>query len=83
MNKQEVINYLNNRGVYADVSIEEMAEVLAVNPKPKGEWVCICKSTFPQYQPDEYKCSVCGHIENRRTNFCSNCGAKMTNGNKT
>lgn len=44
------------------------AYVMAVN---EGEWICTeCAYTW--------KCSVCGNEHyGTRTNFCSNCGAKM------
>ena len=82
MNKQEIINYLNNRNVYADVSIEEMAEVLAVKPRPKGKWIFVQYDANPNI--GNYHCSCCRfipvcYIEFQRTNFCPNCGAKMGN----
>ena len=46
------------------------------SPK-KGEWKVKTKSTFPQYQPDEYECPFCKTIVNYKTNFCPNCGAEM------
>lgn len=48
--------------------------------RPQGEWICVTKSTFPQYQPDEYKCPFCNTIVNYKTNYCHNCGAKMKGG---
>ena len=46
----------------------------------KGEWIVKCKSTFPQYQPDEYMCSFCKTIVTYKTDFCPNCGACMRKG---
>ena len=45
--------------------------------KSEGEWNCKWKSTYPQYEPDEYCCSNCGCVENSRRNFCPECGAQM------
>lgn len=47
----------------------------------KGEWIVKTKSTFPQYQPDEYECPFCKTIVNYKTNYCHNCGAIMKGGN--
>ena len=47
----------------------------------QGEWKVKTISTFPQYQPDEYICPFCNIIVNHKTNFCSNCGAKMNKEN--
>lgn len=57
-------------------------ELVIKGERSKGEWVCKTKSTFPQYQPDEYKCPFCSHIENRKTKFCCECGADMRGGDK-
>lgn len=43
----------------------------------KGKWVCKWKSTFPQYEPSVYACSVCGYERTVLYNYCPNCGAKM------
>lgn len=43
----------------------------------KGEWIVKTKSTFPQYQPDEYTCPFCNTIVNYKTNFCPKCGSDM------
>ena len=48
--------------------------------RPQGEWICKTKSTFPQYQPDEYRCPFCNVIVHRKTNYCEYCGAKMSKG---
>lgn len=45
--------------------------------RPQGKWKVKTKSTFPQYQPDEYLCPFCNTIVNYKTNFCHNCGAQM------
>lgn len=45
-----------------------------------GEWLCITKSTFPQYQPDEYVCSQCNIFCHIKYYFCPFCGAKMKGG---
>lgn len=43
----------------------------------KGEWKNKIRSTFPQYQPDEYECPFCHINVYHKTNFCPNCGADM------
>ena len=50
------------------------------NARLQGEWICVTKSTFPQYQPDEYKCPFCNVIVHRKTNYCEYCGASMQGG---
>lgn len=45
--------------------------------RTQGEWICITKSTFPQYQPDEYKCSQCNKLCHIKYYFCPFCGADM------
>lgn len=50
------------------------------NARLQGEWICVTKSTFPQYQPDEYKCPFCNVIVHRKTNYCEYCGASMKGG---
>ena len=47
------------------------------NERPKGEWV----KTTSESNYYEINCSECGHgfeYECQATNFCPNCGAKMT-----
>ena len=46
----------------------------------KGNWICVTASTFLQYQPNEYKCSICSYISHIRHSFCPNCGADMRGG---
>ena len=43
----------------------------------QAEWVCKTKSTFPQYQPDEFECSSCKQVSTQKYNFCPYCGAGM------
>ena len=45
--------------------------------RPKGDWICVTKSTFPQYQPDEYKCSNCNKLCHIKYYYCPFCGADM------
>ena len=41
--------------------------------------ICTLKSTFPQYQPDEFKCSACGCDGVRpHMKYCYNCGEALT-----
>ena len=46
----------------------------------EGEWVVKWMSTFPQYEPSEYECSICGYKRSVLHNYCPNCGAKMKGG---
>lgn len=50
---------------------------LAIEIKPKvGHW--IKKKPYPMLEYD-YECSECGHETDDNTeNYCSDCGAKMT-----
>ena len=62
------------------VAVSGQAEALynaGYRKKSEGEWNCKWKSTYPQYEPDEYCCSNCGCVENSRRNFCPECGAQM------
>lgn len=43
----------------------------------EGEWVIKWRSTFPQYEPSEYQCSVCGLVRTVKHKYCPNCGSKM------
>lgn len=43
----------------------------------QAEWICKTKSTFPQYQPDEFECSSCKQVSTQKYNFCPHCGAGM------
>lgn len=45
--------------------------------RPQAEWICKTKSTFPQYQPDEFECSSCKQVSTQKYNFCPYCGAGM------
>lgn len=45
--------------------------------RPTGEWICTFHSTFPQYEPSEYRCSKCNGRGNESDKFCKHCGAKM------
>ena len=60
----------------ANEQIFSRSQLLAMI-RPKGKWICITKSTFPQYQPDEYKCSECSGPSNIKYYFCPHCGADM------
>lgn len=49
----------------------------ANDEQSEGEWVVKWKSTFPQYEPSEYECSVCKYRSTVLHKYCQNCGAKM------
>ena len=41
--------------------------------------ICTLRSTFPQYQPDEFKCSACGCDGVRpHMKYCYDCGEVLT-----
>lgn len=41
--------------------------------------ICVLKSTFPQYQPDIFRCSACGSEEvSSHMKYCCNCGEMLT-----
>ena len=78
---------IRNRRTY--LSYEDAKDVIdlidnapTVEERPQGEWICITKSTFPQYQPDEYKCSECSGPSSIEYYFCPHCGADMRGNNK-
>lgn len=66
----------NGQTHIADEKIYSRSQLLEMI-RPKGEWICITKSTFPQYQPDEYKCDQCNKLCHIKYYFCPFCGAKM------
>lgn len=43
----------------------------------EGEWVVKFRSTFPQYEPSEYECSICRYKGTVLHKYCPNCGARM------
>ena len=45
--------------------------------RPHCDWITITKSTFPQYQPDEYKCSNCNKLVHIKYYYCPFCGVDM------
>ena len=45
--------------------------------RSQGKWICVTKSTFPQYQPDEYNCSNCNKLCHIKYYYCPFCGADM------
>lgn len=83
MTKQEFIEYLSKHLTYEDIKIANAeAEAYAKGFKEaleaklkQGEWI--------YHEPPSnriislYSCSKCGHIEEGKTRYCPNCGAKM------
>ena len=58
------------------LAVPDNYEIIPIE-RTQGEWICITKSTFPQYQPDEYKCSHCNKLSHIKYYFCPFCGADM------
>lgn len=56
---------------------------IEAQPVVHGFVKCIMKSTFEQYEPSVYACSVCSKHISKRSNYCPNCGAKMDEKEKT
>jgi hypothetical protein len=80
--KYEWCNKCNKTCPYNNCKIYRVMQILRrQKPIPHdrsiGEWICITKSTFPQYQPDEYKCSQCNKLCHIKYYFCPFCGSKM------
>lgn len=55
---------------------EYIDEVPTVTEKPQGEWI---DQDFDDLKISDYRCNQCGHYQDDITNFCPNCGAKMSN----
>lgn len=47
-----------------------------IEEKPQGEWI---DQDFDDLKISDYRCNQCGHYQDDITNFCPNCGAKMSN----
>ena len=58
---------------------KDVVEILdkGYRKQSEGEWLVKWRSTFPQYEPSEYECSICGCKRTVLHNYCPNCGAKM------
>lgn len=50
--------------------------IKALEEKPQGEWI---DQDFDDLKISDYRCNQCGHYQDDITNFCPNCGAKMSN----
>ena len=72
----EALKYHQNFIDALNYAIKELEE----RPRLQGEWICTFHSTFPQYEPDEYRCSICNCVGNKRDKFCNVCGAQMKGG---
>lgn len=53
-------------------AIKEIPSAEVVERK-RGEW----KYQFRDSENEEYKCSKCGCLQEYKTNFCPDCGARM------
>ncbi len=71
-----------NIGLGTAIDLIDCAPTIETEQKerPQGEWICTFHSTFPQYEPDEYRCSICNCVGNKRDKFCNVCGAQMKGG---
>lgn len=68
--------YDENIVALIDNEIKSLVDILD-KERPQGEWLCVTKSTFPQYQPDEYMCSKCKKFCHIKYYYCPFCGADM------
>lgn len=78
-----VIDGEDNHGVPTGKTCLDIAEALynaGYRKQNEGEWLVKWRSTFPQYEPSEYECSICGYKRTVLHNYCPNCGAKMKGG---
>ena len=77
MTKQEIIDYLYNINCRADYKIEDIAEDLASEERPQGEWLLVGHNDTVNF----YRCSNCGYEEHdnftKTYNFCPICGIEI------
>ena len=59
---------------FAELVVKQLPSVNPQEPKI-GHW--ITEHPLDYFQPDEYKCSECGHYYHKKVNECPNCFAKM------
>lgn len=89
MNREELIEYLYENNVHADISIEDLADEITAEPKV-GRWIYE-ECEYLDDETDEgqifmtgkrWYCSRCGFSKGFRMyipkeKYCPNCGAKM------
>ena len=88
ISRQAAIDAVNNAfdretlltGFVRSIAVRAIRDMPPAQPEPKeGHWkkdeTDDCPPVFRQFKI----CSVCGAIETSETNYCPNCGAKMTN----
>lgn len=63
--------------LFKAVQKAEVSEGATYEDKPQGEWICTFHSSFPQYESNEYRCSICNGVGGRFDKFCRHCGAAM------
>lgn len=56
---------------------QELKALPTVEPK-QGEWKRISMDKYIRHASYCFRCSVCGEDNIGETNFCPNCGARMT-----
>lgn len=77
---EEMAKYLYGFSIDTEADCQYVAKALynaGYHKQSEGEWVLKWKSTFPQYEPSEYQCSICGSKRTVLYKYCPNCGAKM------
>lgn len=67
-------------GYLSKETCAELNQILRKNavimePARHGKWV-VKRTSFTQ---GHYECSECGYIDQRKPNYCGNCGARMDN----
>lgn len=78
MTDKEAISNLNQIYGFVSSEIQQSLDlaIKALEEKPQGEWI---DQDFDDLKISDYRCNQCGHYQDDITNFCPNCGAKMSN----
>ena len=78
MSARTILKHLHQQGRMTDYQFDVINRNL--RERPQGEWNCTFHSSFPQYEPDEYRCSICNGRGGKLDKFCKHCGAEMGKG---
>lgn len=75
-----IIDRLRTDGHINNKEQGTLRRAILLPERSQGEWKCTFHSSFPQYEPDEYRCSICNGRGGKLDKFCKHCGAKMKDG---